>query len=163
LLAAWTDVADGWIARRFGQVTRLGIVLDPIVDVVFNLSVIGGLWMAGLIGPVVFGFAVVRYTILLVGGTCLYLFLGPVRIQPTWFGRLTGVVVSALIGFLILLFSVDAPWSAALIPLTRTALSVLLATTVAHVVALGWYNLKIMTGQAQRRIVDDVPWSGMHS
>src|SRR5919106_1381724 len=32
LLAASTDVLDGWIARRRGQVSRLGILLDPIAD-----------------------------------------------------------------------------------------------------------------------------------
>lgn len=32
LLAALTDVADGWIARRRKQVSRLGILLDPIAD-----------------------------------------------------------------------------------------------------------------------------------
>jgi len=32
LLAAITDVLDGWIARRRGQVSRFGILLDPIAD-----------------------------------------------------------------------------------------------------------------------------------
>jgi CDP-diacylglycerol---glycerol-3-phosphate 3-phosphatidyltransferase len=32
LFAATTDVLDGWIARRRGQVSRLGILLDPIAD-----------------------------------------------------------------------------------------------------------------------------------
>ncbi len=32
LFAAITDVLDGWIARRRGQVSRLGILLDPIAD-----------------------------------------------------------------------------------------------------------------------------------
>lgn len=29
---AATDFLDGWIARRFNQVTRLGKILDPLVD-----------------------------------------------------------------------------------------------------------------------------------
>lgn len=32
LLAALTDVADGWLARRRRQISRLGILLDPIAD-----------------------------------------------------------------------------------------------------------------------------------
>jgi len=32
LFAAITDVLDGWVARRRGQVSRLGILLDPIAD-----------------------------------------------------------------------------------------------------------------------------------
>jgi CDP-diacylglycerol--glycerol-3-phosphate 3-phosphatidyltransferase len=32
LFASVTDVLDGWVARRRGQVSRLGILLDPIAD-----------------------------------------------------------------------------------------------------------------------------------
>jgi CDP-diacylglycerol--glycerol-3-phosphate 3-phosphatidyltransferase len=32
LVAAWTDVLDGWLARKRKQVSRLGILLDPIAD-----------------------------------------------------------------------------------------------------------------------------------
>jgi CDP-diacylglycerol--glycerol-3-phosphate 3-phosphatidyltransferase len=32
LVAAGTDWVDGWYARRFGQVSRLGRILDPLVD-----------------------------------------------------------------------------------------------------------------------------------
>ncbi len=32
LLSGLTDVVDGWIARRFGQISDLGKVLDPIAD-----------------------------------------------------------------------------------------------------------------------------------
>ncbi|GIW97549.1 MAG: hypothetical protein KatS3mg111_0882 [Pirellulaceae bacterium] len=32
IIAAGTDFLDGWWARRFNQVTRLGRILDPFVD-----------------------------------------------------------------------------------------------------------------------------------
>jgi CDP-diacylglycerol--glycerol-3-phosphate 3-phosphatidyltransferase len=32
LLAAVTDFLDGWLARRYNEVTRLGMLLDPIAD-----------------------------------------------------------------------------------------------------------------------------------
>lgn len=32
LVAAITDFFDGWIARRYGKMTRLGALLDPIAD-----------------------------------------------------------------------------------------------------------------------------------
>lgn len=35
LASALTDMADGWAARRMGQVTALGTVLDPIADKLF--------------------------------------------------------------------------------------------------------------------------------
>ena len=160
VLAALTDVADGWLARRWNQITRLGTVLDPIVDIVFNLAIVAGLVFSKLLDPWVLGVALLRYGILLVGGACLYLFLGPVRIQATMFGRLTGVVMSALIGLLVLLHAIGTPRALALLPLTQIALGVLLSATVLHVIALGWYNLKVMSGQAQAqgRVVGDVRW-----
>jgi CDP-diacylglycerol--glycerol-3-phosphate 3-phosphatidyltransferase/cardiolipin synthase len=42
-LAGLTDVLDGWVARRTGQMTSTGAALDPIADKVFALSVVGTL------------------------------------------------------------------------------------------------------------------------
>ena len=160
LIAALTDVADGWLARRWNQITRLGTVLDPLIDIVFNVAILAGLTGAGLVNGWVLAVAALRYLILVGGAVSLYVFVGPVRIQPTWFGRLTGVIIAALIGLLLLLHTLGAPLAHALLPLTQVALGVLLAATVAHVVALGWYNLKMMTGAvpARGRVVGDVRW-----
>jgi CDP-diacylglycerol--glycerol-3-phosphate 3-phosphatidyltransferase/cardiolipin synthase len=38
--AGLTDVLDGWYARRFDQVTATGIVVDPITDKLFVLTVV---------------------------------------------------------------------------------------------------------------------------
>jgi cardiolipin synthase len=162
IIAAFSDVLDGWLARRWDQCTPLGRVLDPIVDITFNLGVFGALFAAGIIPPWVFALAAARYGVLLVGGTYLYLFVGPVKIQPTGFGRMTGVVMSALIGLLALLHVIHRPLADRLQPLTETALGVLMAATVVHVFILGWYNLRLMTGkaEAQGRVVDDVRWGG---
>ena len=162
VVAALSDVADGAIARRWDQCTPLGTVLDPIVDIAFNLTLFAGLYVAGLLPGWAFAMAVLRYGILLVGGAWLYLFVGPIKIQPTLFGRLTGVVMSALIGFLALLHAVRGPLAARLVPLTETALGVLLAATVAQVMVMGWHNLRVMTGrvEAAGRVVGDVRWSG---
>jgi cardiolipin synthase (CMP-forming) len=32
MVAAWTDFLDGYIARRFGQVSELGKLMDPLAD-----------------------------------------------------------------------------------------------------------------------------------
>ena len=160
VVAALTDVADGWLARRWGQVTGLGTVLDPVVDIVFNFAILGGLWAANLLPGWVFAVAAARYGVLLVGGTWLYLFVGPVRIRPTLFGRLTGVLMSALVAMLMLLTVAPAGIGERLAPLTRIALGVLLTATVGHVIALGWYNLRLMTGriESRGRVVEDVRW-----
>ena len=148
------------MARRWNQITRFGTVLDPIVDIVFNLSMFAGLTAAGLLPAWVLALAALRYGILLVGGACMYLFVGPVRIHPTVFGRMTGVAMSALVAFLVLLFVLRGEIVTTLTPLTEIALGVLMSLTVAQAVILGWYNLRVMTGQARARgrVVGDVRW-----
>jgi len=160
LIAGVSDIADGWLARRWNQTTRLGTVLDPIVDIVFNLAIFSGLALAHLLPAWVLAAAVVRYGILLIGGASLYVFVGPLRIRPTTFGRLTGVLSASLVAFLMVLHAVRGALGDSLIPLTEIAIGVLLVATVGQVVALGWYNLRMMTGAAQPagRVVGDVRW-----
>jgi len=161
VFAAVSDVVDGWLARRWDQCTPLGKVLDPLVDIVFNFAIFGALWAAQLTPGWVFAAAATRYGILLVGGAYLYLFVGPVKIEPTLFGRMTGLVMSALIGLTALLHLIHRPLAGRLLPLTETALGVLMTATVVYVVILGWYNLRVMSGRASAvrgRVVGDVRW-----
>jgi len=49
-LAAASDLLDGWLARRYGG-SRLGVVLDPVVDKLFMVT---GFWVvlrSGLLNP----------------------------------------------------------------------------------------------------------------
>jgi CDP-diacylglycerol--glycerol-3-phosphate 3-phosphatidyltransferase/cardiolipin synthase len=45
-VAGLSDVVDGWLARTRGQVTALGVVLDPITDKLFVLVVVVSLVVA---------------------------------------------------------------------------------------------------------------------
>jgi len=160
LFAAISDVADGWLARRTGQITRLGTVIDPVGDICFNSAILFGLWISALLPGWVLAVGALRYGVLLVGGVGLHLFVGPVRIRPTWFGRATGVVMSFLVGLLILVEAIGGTIAVRLAGLTQVALGVLLVATVGQVLALGWYNLKVMTQPVGEsgRVVGDVRW-----
>jgi cardiolipin synthase len=153
-------VADGWLARRWKQETKLGTALDPVVDIVFNLALFFALMAAHLMPAWVFAVAALRYGILLVGGAGLYLFVGPLRIRPTPFGRATGVVMASLVTLLLYLQASHDHIAERLMPLTEIALGVLLSATVIQVIVHGWYNLKLMSGEARARgrVVDDVRW-----
>ena len=56
--------------------------------------------------------------------------------------------------------AVEVPWAPRLAPLTTTAIGVLFVAAVIQVVALGWYNLRVMKGEAAARggVVGDVRW-----
>jgi cardiolipin synthase (CMP-forming) len=91
--AAWllgilgaTDWVDGWVARRFGQVSRLGKVLDPLAD---RLLLIVGITCILIDGsaPLWFGIAVLAREALVAGTTLVLAAMGARRIDVTWFGK----------------------------------------------------------------------------
>jgi cardiolipin synthase len=100
--SACTDVLDGVLARALRVETRVGALLDPLTDVVFNSAVFVALLEARVVPWWVTALMLVRYALLVGGTVYLYFFHGPVRIQPTLFGKLTGVLTTVLLGFLLL-------------------------------------------------------------
>jgi cardiolipin synthase len=48
-LAGASDVLDGWYARRFGQATTTGAVVDPVTDKLFVLAVVTTLVIAHIL------------------------------------------------------------------------------------------------------------------
>ena len=49
MVAGFTDFLDGWLARRLGQFSRLGEILDPVADRLYILAAIIGLYYRDII------------------------------------------------------------------------------------------------------------------
>ena len=81
-----TDFFDGYIARRFHQVSDLGKVLDPVADRL--LFVVGGgcILIDGSI-PTWFAVAVLTREVLISAATVGLAAAGARRIDVTWFGK----------------------------------------------------------------------------
>jgi CBS domain containing-hemolysin-like protein len=101
---------------------------------------------------------------MLVGGTIyLYVFHGPVRIEPTVFGKVTGVVTTTVVGLLLLGL---ATWTEAVRQQFHEVFVVGLAAlglaTIIQVVFIGLGNKKAaVTAPAVERsekVVGDVRW-----
>ena len=78
-----TDWVDGWVARRFNQISELGKVLDPVADrLVFFVGIGGAIWHQHF--PMLFGALIlireVSIALLMVGGTMLGMERFPVTI-----------------------------------------------------------------------------------
>jgi cardiolipin synthase len=65
-VAGATDYLDGWVARRWNQMSRLGQVLDPAVDRLYILATLLGLGLRGIVPWWLLGLIVLRDLVLLV-------------------------------------------------------------------------------------------------
>ena len=51
IIGALTDYLDGWVARKFDQVSEFGRFLDPIADKIFVVAILVMLVEAGRVAP----------------------------------------------------------------------------------------------------------------
>ncbi len=123
LLSGISDMLDGFLARRLGQITDLGKILDPIAD---KLTLIAVVICANVLYPEIMPFIIVLFTkelLMLSGGAFLLRF----RIKPPaakWYGKLSTVLFYTSITTLILLRAI---WGYS----NRTLSLVLLSVTTA--------------------------------
>ncbi|HET9064276.1 MAG TPA: CDP-alcohol phosphatidyltransferase family protein [Gemmatimonadales bacterium] len=107
VLAALTDLGDGWVARRFGA-SRIGAVLDPIVDKLFMLAAFGVVLVSGrLAWPEVV--AVLLRDIIASAAVLITLLIG-VRPATTVPARIGGKAVTLLQLLTLLAFLVESPY-----------------------------------------------------
>jgi cardiolipin synthase len=153
-----SDVLDGWVARHFRQETRFGAILDPLVDILCSFWLFVGLWLGGLVPGLLLLFATARMLMLLVGGSYLYVTHGPVRIHSTVPGKLTGLVLTALVAMRLIAVAFPDETGRRLTPIVIDAMGVLLAFTLLYGWTIGWLNLRRLRSLAgaERGVVTDV-------
>lgn len=120
VLAAASDRLDGWLARRSGQVTDLGKLLDPIADkllvgaALVLLSWLGDLWWAVTVlvlvrelGITVMRFFLLRYVVLpasrggklktVLQAVAISIYLLPLSHLPAFVGVVAAVVMGVAV------------------------------------------------------------------
>ena len=131
--AALTDLADGYVAKRFGGATPLGAVLDPLADKLLMASLFVALALEGHL-PGWFVLLVIGRDLLIVAGTlALRLLAGRFRVEPLLVGKLSTFLQIVLGGVVLAELSILpglAAWLDAL--LAATALLVV-ASALAYV------------------------------
>ena len=101
VIAAASDGIDGYIARRYNQMSKLGTILDPIAD--------KGLLLAGIITlsvgnwqyefPLWFPVLVIARDIALITGVLeVYLINGDAKVRPSWLGKTATVTQMVALG-----------------------------------------------------------------
>jgi len=81
-----TDWIDGYVARRFHQVSTLGKVLDPVADRVLMITAVITITVHGAV-PVWFGVATLAREVVVSAAVLLLAWLGAARIDVLWVGK----------------------------------------------------------------------------
>lgn len=115
-IAALSDAVDGWIARRFNQRSKLGVILDPLADKLLMLSAVCVLsfsaWPHGL--PLYFVILSISREVLTIAGAFVIKFVaGKVEIAPHWTGKTS--TFTQLVAVITAMLSIGpvVPWTAA--------------------------------------------------
>lgn len=87
VVAGLTDAADGYVAKHWNQLTRLGAVLDPIADKALVMAAYVSLaWLGWL--PFWLVLVVVSRDVIILLGALLYEYLtGALEMAPTWLSK----------------------------------------------------------------------------
>ena len=112
LAAGVSDLADGFLAKRFGMATQLGAYLDPLADKAMIVSIYVALGIAGNI-PHWLVILVVSRDIMIVGAVILsWLVDKPMKHKPLTVSKLNTVaqVVYATCVLALLAFRWDIPY-----------------------------------------------------
>ncbi len=100
LLSSMTDLLDGWIARKFNQITELGKVVDPIADKLTQAAIIICLLFRYPYMWILFALLVVKELFMGINGLLL-LKRGKKLDGAKWFGKLSTAVFYVAMGIMI--------------------------------------------------------------
>ncbi len=105
-LAVATDVADGWVARRYGEESALGGLVDHAVDAVFvtcGCAALANLGVLPALLPAAIAIAFVQYA--------ADSRAGPARpLRASWLGRWNGIAYYVIVAVPIVRDALSLPW-----------------------------------------------------
>jgi cardiolipin synthase len=139
-----TDWVDGYVARRFGQVSTLGKVLDPLADRLLVGTAVISILVYGAV-PLWFGIATIAREVLVSVMVLALASLGAARIDVLWVGKagtfgLMFAYPTFLLGY------GDASW--------QQPIKVIAWVTGSVGLALAWYAAGSYIGPARKALRD---------
>ena len=135
LLAALTDVADGYVAKRFSGATPLGAVLDPVADKLLMASVFITLVLEGYLPLWLVLLVIGRDLLIVLGTVALRLFVGRFRVEPLLIGKLATFIQLVLGGAVLAALSVLPALGPLLQPLVLLTAGIVAASALAYILA----------------------------
>lgn len=87
LVSGISDIADGYIARKYDMSTKLGAVLDPFADKLMSFAVLISFAMGGFVPGWIIVLILVKESIMILGGAILYFMEENIVIPSNKFGK----------------------------------------------------------------------------
>jgi cardiolipin synthase len=145
-----TDWVDGYVARRTGQVSELGRILDPVAD---RLAIAAGLLTFAIVGIFPFWAALLillRDAAILLGGAALF-WGRDIRVDVRWLGKIATFSLMAAITWI--------AWGNAGGPLADVLLVggwlAYAVGVVEYYVAAGLYVMDVRDALARRGVLEE--------
>lgn len=91
-----SDIADGYFARKFDQVSELGKIIDPLADKVLVILVVSYLFYFELIPSYYYLIIILRDLIIFIGGIFVSKKIGKV-LPSNYLGKITVIFIGAFI------------------------------------------------------------------
>jgi cardiolipin synthase (CMP-forming) len=111
LVAGFTDLLDGYLAKRFAWQSRLGGLLDPLADKLLLVASFVTLWLAGYVPGWLLAAVVIR-DLVIVAGAALYRWrIGPFDAEPTLISKLNSFfqLLYVVLTLSLLVFTLPGP------------------------------------------------------
>ena len=109
ILSAITDVADGYIARKFNFITDFGKLMDPLADKFTQVATLIVLVVQGIIHWWIVVIVLIKEFILVVGASFLY--GKDLVVSSKWYGKAATVLfyIAIFLSMMFKQFQVDLP------------------------------------------------------
>lgn len=109
-ISGLTDIADGFIARRFNLVSNFGKLMDPLADKLTQIATLTSLVLTNIIPIWILLIVLLKEFIMICGASFLY--GKDVVVYSKWYGKLATVLfyIAIVISLLLKQFELNGLW-----------------------------------------------------
>ena len=101
IIAALSDVVDGYLARKLNAISNFGKLADPFADKIMQISAIILLFLLGRLKAWIMIVLFAKDFILMLGGL-LYKLIYNITVSSRWFGKISALTLNVIIAASIL-------------------------------------------------------------
>ncbi len=109
-ISGFTDIADGFIARRFNLISNFGKLMDPLADKLTQIATIASLVFTNIIPIWILLIVLLKEFIMICGASFLY--GKDVVVYSRWYGKLATVLffIAIVVSLLLKQYEITGIW-----------------------------------------------------